>query len=244
MPLLTGTALAPQYSDPAPAAFRFHASNNPQEKPMVTAQCKVLFRCKNRSNERNTAPSLERTTGCFVKIVWCQIKTDIMKTNTAKLLILLAACCTSCNQRTQTAPPQQADVMNLRTTSLYSKPISKDTGNRMIQSYLTSIHPQINEYELKSLIFDATLLRNYLNDTSNGRIAQLKMVLAHRLSYINSGHFGQRPDSNSEALTLVLVGYGQNGNYIYYNENQVLNVCQPCPRACPDAGTAASDLLD
>ncbi|RZL20416.1 MAG: hypothetical protein EOO89_00235 [Pedobacter sp.] len=125
----------------------------------------------------------------------------------------------------------------------FSKPVLIDSANRMIQSYLTSIQPEINTDEIRSLIFDANLLRIYLNDSSNGKIENLKMILAHKLSYINSGHFGQRPDSNSNALTLVLIGYGANGNYIYYDQNHALNICQPCPRECPETGTASSDVL-
>ncbi len=162
------------------------------------------------------------------------------------LLVLFAAC--------NPGQPSSEDKETVQaTTSInplyysddrrHSKPIPIDTANKMIQSYLTSVNPAANPYETRSLIFQADILRDYLSDSSHGKIEHLKMVLAHRLSYINAGHFGQRPDSNSEALTLVLVGYGENGNYIYFDGDKALNVCQPCPRECPEAGTAASDLL-
>lgn len=162
------------------------------------------------------------------------------------LLVLFAACNpgqTSSEDKEMVQATTSFNPLYYSDDRTHSKPIPIDTANRMIQSYLTSIHPEDNPYETRSLIFQADILRDYLNDSSHGKIEHLKMVLAHQLSYINAGHFGQRPDSNSEALTLVLVGYGENGNYIYFDGDKALNVCQPCPRECPEAGTAASDLL-
>ncbi|RYD59169.1 MAG: hypothetical protein EOP56_02760 [Sphingobacteriales bacterium] len=168
-----------------------------------------------------------------------------MKRTIMNGVLLIAISITSCKdsvQHTASNPASPNNTYDLPDRP-FSKPILIDSANRMIQSYLTSIHPDVNNDAIKSLIFDADLLREYLNDSSQGKIRHMKFLFAHRLSYINDGHFGQRPDSNSNALTMVLIGYGANGNYIYYNNSYALDFCQPCPRECPDFGTASGDLL-
>lgn len=170
-----------------------------------------------------------------------------MKKNAIITILFFLLVFTSCDQPPNSTPADSffysSDPTARDTNRLYSFPIHRDSANKMIQSYLTSIHPDINSDELKSLIFDAGLLRNYLNDTTHGKIMHLKMIFAHTPAYINSGHFGLRPDSNTSAITLVLAGYGADGNYIYYNEDYVMDFCQPCPRECPETGSAANDLL-
>lgn len=116
-----------------------------------------------------------------------------------------------------------------------------DSANKMLASYLASInHPDKNN-SLKSIIIDASSLRNYLNDTTNGRIDKVKIMFAHTLDYINSGHEGQNARYKPGALTLIFAGYDAVGNYIYY-DGMVLDHGAPCPIICPP-GEAASDLL-
>jgi hypothetical protein len=162
--------------------------------------------------------------------------------NGALFMTLFAASCQEDHQKARTEKSLAQRFFD-EPDRPYSKPIVIDSANRMIQSYLTSIHPDVNTDEIKSLSFDADLLREYLNDSSKGKIKHMKFMYAHSLSYINAGHFGQRPDSNSNALTLVLIGYGEDGNYIFYDNNYALDFCQPCPRECPGIGSASGDLL-
>lgn len=121
--------------------------------------------------------------------------------------------------------------------------IGKDTANKMIQSYLTSIEgdtTQLQAPNLHSLIVDADLMRHYL---SNPEIKNVKVMLAHTLGYINSGHGGQNAGYKSDALTIVMAGYDKAGNYVFHAIDRVPNHATPCPRNCPDAGTASQSLL-
>jgi hypothetical protein len=116
----------------------------------------------------------------------------------------------------------------------------------MIQSYLTSINSTVNTQEIRSLTYDADVLRAYLRDTTgtNGkRIEKIKFIFAHTLDYVNSGKAGKRLDTNSHALTLVIVGIDKDGNYVYTRSGAALDFAQPCPPRCPAQGTAAGELL-
>lgn len=148
-----------------------------------------------------------------------------------RLLILFAAlsflaACTDHRPPTNTGP--------------YSKPVSIDSANVMISSYLAAINDSVNTNELRSLFYDAEVLRDFLNKTPD--IQKLKFVMAHTQEYINAGHYGQIPDSNSHAITFVIVGVNSKGNYVYCN-NMALDFCQPCPSNCPELGNAGSNLL-
>lgn len=120
--------------------------------------------------------------------------------------------------------------------------IPKDSANRMIRSYLTSIGGDSNpgNSNLYSLIVDADLLRDYLG---NKEIKKVKVMLAHNLAYINSGHEGQNAGYNSDALTIVMAGYNRAGNYVLAPGNVVCNHAMPCPRNCPEYGTASANTL-
>lgn len=123
--------------------------------------------------------------------------------------------------------------------------IVKDSANRMIQSYLTSIEPVDSTAEKKadlySLSVDADDLRMYLNDKPS--IKTVKLMFAHTLEYINKGNGGKPAGYKSGALTLVLAGYDRAGNYVYMDGNQVMDHCVPCPHNCNGEGSAASNLL-
>jgi len=113
----------------------------------------------------------------------------------------------------------------------------------MLTSYLNSIHYTQNDTYLRSVIFDADSLRRLLNDNSHGEIKHIKIMFAHTLDYINGGHADQMAKYRSGALTLIIAGYDDEGNYIYYPLGKVLNNGIPCPTSCPATGTATDDLL-
>lgn len=114
----------------------------------------------------------------------------------------------------------------------YSHAIKKDTANRMINSYLTSINYTENDSTLRSLSFDADTMRAYLADS---RIVTLQFRLAHQLSYINSNKYGVSCGMKANALTFVIVGLDDNNAVIYNNRNMVYDNSAPCPSNCPTA---------
>ncbi|HTN45200.1 MAG TPA: hypothetical protein VL098_02550 [Flavipsychrobacter sp.] len=120
--------------------------------------------------------------------------------------------------------------------------IHRDTANKMIGSYLASISSDTNHSNpnLNSFILNADLLRHYLNDTA---IKEIKVMLAHRLDFINAGHQGENAGYRSNALTIVIAGYDSLGNYVFYSGNMIPNHATPCPRNCPDEGAASNSLL-
>ncbi|GAA4456982.1 hypothetical protein [Rurimicrobium arvi] len=122
--------------------------------------------------------------------------------------------------------------------------IPMDTANVMISSYLSSIDSDTTTGkvpDLSSLIMDANELRSYLNTHSD--IQKVKFMFAHRLEYIHAGNEGKPAGYRSDALTLVVAGYDGDNNYVFASDNTVLDHCGPCPRLCPDYGTASSNLL-
>jgi len=125
----------------------------------------------------------------------------------------------------------------------YFGEVDVDTANRMIMSYLNSINYGVNTDAPRALVYDAEILRNYLNDTSKGKIRYVKFMFAHTMDYINSGHEGQKPGANENALTMVIVGYDANNNYVLTRNNKVRDNCMPCPANCPNAGTAAYNII-
>ncbi|RYY24230.1 MAG: hypothetical protein EOO04_13330 [Chitinophagaceae bacterium] len=114
----------------------------------------------------------------------------------------------------------------------YSQRISKDSANKMIQSYLNSINYGTNDSTLRYLTFDADSMRNFLNDTSKGKIATIKFVVAHTLEYANSPKYGQDAKFRGEAITLVMVGLDENDQYIYTGDNKVYEHFRRCPSEC------------
>ena len=111
----------------------------------------------------------------------------------------------------------------------FSKSISVDSANRMIESYLYSINYPANDSGLRSLSFNADTLRAYLTDKS---IKDVKFMLAHQAEYMNSGHFGEFAGMNPSALTLVIVGVNEDGVHVRNSVNEVYEHLQPCPFNC------------
>ena len=121
--------------------------------------------------------------------------------------------------------------------------ISMDDANEMITSYLKSINTNASANsdfgpDVKSFSIDADALRAYLEDPN---VKKVKVCFAHTLNWIDAGNSGQSAGYKSGAMTLVLVGYDANGNYIYHN-GAVLDHAAPCPYSCPP-GQAGNDLL-
>jgi hypothetical protein len=121
--------------------------------------------------------------------------------------------------------------------------IPLDSANKMIKSYLVSVGAGAADTNLYSMSFNADSLRRMLNDESEGQIARVKIMFAHTLDYVNSGHQNQYCGYKIGALTLVIAGYDASGNYKYYPANRVMDVAMPCPALCPESGTAAKDTL-
>ena len=119
----------------------------------------------------------------------------------------------------------------------YSQPISLDTANRMISSYLNSVNYPAVDTAVRSLAFNADTLRSYLSDS---RITSLEFVLAHQLSYINGGsnRFGKNIGMKPGALTVIAVGLDNNGAVIRNSSNGVYEHAMPCPTNCPNIADA------
>jgi hypothetical protein len=143
------------------------------------------------------------------------------------VLLALAACQPSNHGSTGT--PQQ---LFGGTVKPYSEPLPIDSANKMVNSYLTSVANE--DSAVHSLVFDADTLVKYLTDTSRGRIRTVRLMLAHRLNFVNNGNYGRNAGYNLNALTLVIAGLDSNGNYVYNAKNMVYDYCAPCPYNCPN----------
>jgi len=124
-----------------------------------------------------------------------------------------------------------------------SQGISPAMADIMLNSYLNSIHATHNDTDLQCFIYNADSLRKYLNDTSKGKITQVKLMLAHTISYANSAKANVNCGYKSGALTIIIAGYDNAGNYIYNAQGNVLDNAQPCPNSCCQAGPAACDTF-
>jgi hypothetical protein len=120
----------------------------------------------------------------------------------------------------------------------FSKFIPLDSANKMIGSYLYSINSSYNDSDLRSFTINADSLRSYLD---NGDVKNIKLIFAHTLNYINAGYDGVNSGFESGALTIIIAGYDNSGNYVYRN-GMVLDHSKPCPYACP-SGQAINDYL-
>lgn len=125
----------------------------------------------------------------------------------------------------------------------YFRFITLDSANKMITSYLNSIHYEENDTDIRALLIDMDQLRKYTDTMQGGRqIKYLKLMFAHTLEHINSGRENKPAGYRGNALTLVIAGCDTSGNYIFYTGNRVLEYCLPCPTNCP-SGTALNSVL-
>lgn len=118
--------------------------------------------------------------------------------------------------------------------------ISRDTANKMINSYLNSINYSVNDTDVKSFIINVATLKNFLDSEQN--ITQFKIFFAHTLRFINSGHANQYAGYSSNALTIIIAGVDSNGDYVYYPGTTVIDNSAHCPSNCPP-GSAGNNTL-
>lgn len=121
--------------------------------------------------------------------------------------------------------------------------IGKDTANKMISSYLTSVGAPNNDTNLRSIIIDANALRDYLVTRDGKKITKMKLMFAHTQNYISAGNTGKNCGYKTGALTVILAGIDSAGNYVMYPGNQVMDNGLGCPPNFISGGTGANDLL-
>jgi hypothetical protein len=161
--------------------------------------------------------------------------------------VLLAGCANSpetTKPKMKTVQLQSSNELCATSASDGSSFLNYDTANRMIESYLTSINASDNGSDVHSYIVNVNDLRSYLNSDSGRTITHLKIMLAHTKAYVNGGGYGIPCGYNAKNLTVVLAGYNSHNNYVFYNDNQVMDYSSPCPACCPKNGSAASDLIE
>lgn len=129
-------------------------------------------------------------------------------------------------------PVSQTNAIFDTLPGLAGAPISVDTANRMIASYLNSIHYKENTNAIRSWTFNADTLRRFLNSDSGRQIVRLKLMLAHTMKYIEDGHEGQPLPVDSHELTLVIIGVDAHGKYRRNEQNNAYDHCAPCPSDC------------
>jgi hypothetical protein len=166
-----------------------------------------------------------------------------MKSNFLFMAIISVLCIMACSKKNSTPntnlkPQPESNLSAYALMGLDSPFISTDSANVMISSYLGSLSS--GNSDIKSFIVDADALRYYLSNTN---IKHVKLMFAHKMSYVRSGHKYQAAGMNPNALTIVIAGYDGDNDYIYSPQGAVMDFSQPCPYICPDNGTAASDLF-
>lgn len=154
---------------------------------------------------------------------------------TLAISLILFSCT---NENDNTGKKQEKNVLN-QSLGEELNYISKDSANKMIQSYLSSLGNDTGN-NLQCIILDAKTLRQYLSDTS---ISRVKVMFAHTLNYINSGHGGQPAGYTPYEFTIVLAGFNSAGNYVLAPGNMVPDRGEPCPDNCTTVGTASSPLI-
>lgn len=164
-----------------------------------------------------------------------------MKVNSMLLAIAVTLTFGSCQNQNGDHKENTSVVQNGTPANEYF--ISTDSANKMIGSYLASIGDtagHVDANKLQSLILDAGALREYLKD---GSIKKVKVMFAHTLSYINSGHEGQPAGYEPGAFSIVIGGYNANGDYVVAPGYLVPNHAKPCPDNCPTVGSAMQPFL-
>ena len=174
-----------------------------------------------------------------------------------KVKFTIAAVCmsilmVSCSkEKANTNAENTQSTTNKRTVTTYSgfahrddsdqgnsRFIPIDVANQMINSYVYSTNNTVGQVDVKSFIVNADSLRAYLADPN---VKSVKLMFAHTQEYIAAGNAGQYAGLQTGAITMVMVGFDNLGNYIYHN-GMVLDHLAPCPFSCPQ-GSAGSDAL-
>lgn len=163
-----------------------------------------------------------------------------MKITCTAAAILISLSLYSCRNNGGQAKEDHAANTVAYTAGTDSNFISMDSANKMIQSYLTSIAKDTADTNIQSIIVDANSLRKYLDDTS---IKKVKIMFAHTLDYINSGHNGEPAGYKPFAFTIVISGYNSDGDYVLAPGNMVPDHAEPCPTNCNTVGNASSPLI-
>ncbi|MCB9044706.1 MAG: hypothetical protein H6550_01075 [Chitinophagales bacterium] len=149
----------------------------------------------------------------------------------------------ACSKKNTDVGPGSTDIKKPIDLSSYalmgldSPFLLPDTANVMIQSYLNARGTN----DVKSYRVDANSLRYYLQNTN---ITHVRLMFAHKLSYVHGGGKNIYDGLDYESLTIVIAGLDSNNNYIYSPQGAVMDFCEPCPTHCPSSGTGASDLLN
>lgn len=161
------------------------------------------------------------------------------KTSIAAFALIFLSLCSCNNKNNQSEEIPNNTAVNSQDTRSSMSYISKDTANKMIQSYLTSLGTDTTG-NLQCLIADAGTLRNYLSDTS---IKKIKVMFAHTLQYIDAGNGGQPAGYTPHEFTVLFAGFNAEGNYVLAPGGMVPDRAEPCPDNCITVGTAASPLI-
>lgn len=114
----------------------------------------------------------------------------------------------------------------------YSKSIPIDTANKMILSYLASIHFPSQDTSLRCLYFDADTLRAYLSDPN---ITTVKFVLAHQQNYLCAATYGKFIGMKPNAMTMIIAGVDDAGVLVKNTKGEVYEHAMPCPNNCPES---------
>lgn len=122
-----------------------------------------------------------------------------------------------------------------RLSSNYSRSITVDTANRMLESYLNGVGYPGVDTAIRSLSFDADTLRAYLQ---NSNIVTMKFMIAHPPAYMKNGNTNVNAGLNASGMTLIIVGLDNTDRYVMNSQNGVYDYMSPCPSQCPtNSGT-------
>jgi len=153
-------------------------------------------------------------------------------------IALLATIFVSCgNINERRLPTEGSEVTTLAVVPY----IERDSANKMIGSYLSSIDYMNNDTDVRSFVINMDRLRAYC-DSSSSHISHVKVMLGHTLQYINSGKGNINAGYRSGALTVLIAAYNSSGDYFYINGDEVMDYSAPCPSNCPP-GDAGNDFL-
>jgi hypothetical protein len=144
------------------------------------------------------------------------------------------------NQEAATTPqPQKSASAGVFISSL-DYLIDTTTANAQISSYINSIATLPDE-QIKYFQIDAGALRSLLANTN---VASIKVSVAHKSSIVeNPSTINTYQAINADAITFIISGVDEDGNYVLLDDGYAINRVQGCPTHCVIAGTASADLI-